>query len=134
VGSTIDLIFRKFAEFGTARQVYFWLDQQHIQLPVVRGPEEVRKIVLQPARYHAVLSVLKNPAYAGAYAYGRSKTVVRLDARQKRVRRQVLRRREDWAVLILDHHEGYINWEVYAACCRCSRDSCCPRSWPPWDV
>ncbi len=113
VASTIDLIFRKFAEFGSARQVYFWLDQQHIQLPVVRGSEEVREIVWQPARYHAVLSVLKNPAYAGVYAYGRSKTVVRLDAGQKRVRRQVRRRREDWAVLILDHHEGYINWEVY---------------------
>jgi DNA invertase Pin-like site-specific DNA recombinase len=113
VRSTIDLIFRKFAELGSVRQVYFWLDQQHIQLPVVRGPEEVREIVWLPARYHAVLSVLKNPVYAGAYAYGRSKTTVRLDAGQKRVRRQVQRRRDDWAVLILDHHEGYIDWEVY---------------------
>jgi DNA invertase Pin-like site-specific DNA recombinase len=41
VGSTLDLIFRKFAELGSVRQVYFWLDQQHIQLPVVRGPEEL---------------------------------------------------------------------------------------------
>jgi DNA invertase Pin-like site-specific DNA recombinase len=113
VGSTIDLIFRKFADFGSVRQVYFWLDQQHIQLPVVRGPEEVREIVWQPARYHAVLSVLKNPVYAGAYAYGRSKTVVRLDTGQKRVCRQVQRRREDWTVLIPDHHEGYIDWDVY---------------------
>jgi hypothetical protein len=113
IGSTVDLIFRKFAELGSVRQVYFWLDQQKIQLPVVRGPEEVREIVWLPARYHAVLSVLKNPIYAGAYAYGRSKTVVRLEAGQKQVRRQVQRRREDWAVLILDHHEGYIGWEVY---------------------
>jgi len=113
VGSTLDLIFRKFAELGSVRQVYFWLDQQHIQLPVVRGPEEVREMVWQPARYHAVLSVLKNPVYAGAYAYGRSKTMVRLEAGQKRVRRQVQRRREDWAVLILDHHVGYIDWDVY---------------------
>jgi DNA invertase Pin-like site-specific DNA recombinase len=113
VGSTVDLIFRKFAELGSVRQVYFWLDQQQIQLPVVRGPEALREIVWQPARYHAVLSVLKNPVYAGAYAYGRSKTVVRLEAGQKQVRRQVQRRREDWAVLILDHHEGYIGWDVY---------------------
>ena len=113
VGSTVDLIFRKFAELGSVRQVYFWLDQQQIQLPVVRGPEALREIVWQPARYHAVLSVLKNPVYAGAYAYGRSKTVVRLEAGQKQVRRQVQRRREDWAVLILDHHEGYIDWDVY---------------------
>ncbi len=113
VRSSIDLIFRKFAELGSVRQVHFWLDQQQIQLPVARGAEEIREIVWQPARYHAVLSVLKNPVYAGAYAYGRSKTIVRLEGGQKRVRRQPQRRREDWAVLIIDHHEGYIDWEVY---------------------
>lgn len=113
IRSTIDLIFRKFAELGSVRQVHFWFDQQQIQLPIARGAEEVREIVWQPARYHAVLSVLKNPVYAGAYAYGRSKTIVRLEGGQKRVRRQPQRRREDWAVLIMDHHEGYIDWEVY---------------------
>ena len=113
VRSTLDLIFRKFAELGSVRQVYFWLDQHQIQLPVVRGAEDLREMIWQPARYHAVLSVLKNPVYAGVYAYGRSKTVVRLHGGQKQVRRQVKRRREDWAVLIMDHHEGYINWDVY---------------------
>lgn len=113
ITSTIDLIFRKFAELSSVRQVYFWLDQQRIQLPVARGTEEMREVVWQPARYHAVLSVLKNPVYAGAYAYGRSKTIVRLDAGQKQIHRQVQRRREDWAVLITSHHEGYIDWDVY---------------------
>jgi DNA invertase Pin-like site-specific DNA recombinase len=113
VRSALDLIFRKFAELGSVRQVYFWLDQQQIQLPVLRGPNAVCEIVWQPARYHAVLSVLKNPVYAGAYAYGRSKTIVGLEAGHKRVRRQAQARREDWAVLILDHHEGYIDWDVY---------------------
>jgi DNA invertase Pin-like site-specific DNA recombinase len=113
IRSTIDLIFGKFAELSSVRQVYFWLDQQRIQLPVARGTEEVREVVWQSARYHAVLSVLKNPVYAGAYAYGRSKTIVRLDAGQKQIHRQVQRRREDWAVLITSHHEGYIDWDVY---------------------
>ncbi len=113
IRGAIDLIFRKFAELGSARQVYFWLDQQQIQLPVARGAEDAREIIWQSARYHAVLSVLKNPAYAGAYAYGRSKTIVKLEAGQKQVRRQVQRRQEDWAVLIRDHHEGYIDWDVY---------------------
>jgi excisionase family DNA binding protein len=113
VSSTIDLIFRKFAELGSARQVFFWLDQQRIQLPAARGPEAVRETVWQPARYHAVLSVLKNPVYAGAYAYGRSKTTVRLEDGQKRISRQTQSRREDWAVLIMDHHEGYIDWDAY---------------------
>jgi DNA invertase Pin-like site-specific DNA recombinase len=113
IRATIELLFRKFAELGSVRQVHFWLDKQHIQLPVARGPEDLREIVWLAPRYHAALSVLKNPLYAGAYAYGRSKTMVRLDAGQKQVRRQIRRRREDWAVLILDHHEGYIDWDVY---------------------
>jgi len=113
VRATIDLIFRKFAELDSVRQVYFWLDQQQIQLPSARGAEDAREIVWQPARYHAVLSVLKNPIYAGAYAYGRSKTTTRLEAGQKRVLRQKQHRREDWTVLIMNHHERYIDWDVY---------------------
>ena len=113
IRAAIDLIFCKFAELGSARQVFFWLDQQQIQLPVAHGVEDAREIVWQPARYHAVLSVLKNPLYAGAYAYGRSKTIVRLKDGQKQVRRQLQRRQEDWAVLIRDHHEGYIDWNVF---------------------
>ncbi len=112
VRAAIELIFQKFAALASVRQVYFWLDQQQIQLPIARGPANAREIVWQPPRYHAVLSVLKNPVYAGAYAYGRSQTTTRLQAGQKIVR-QVRRRREEWSVLILDHHEGYIGWDVY---------------------
>src|ERR1700693_1700138 len=61
VRSTLDLIFRKFAELGSVRQVYFWLDQQQIELPVARGPEEGREIVWLAARTHAGLRLLQNP-------------------------------------------------------------------------
>ncbi len=112
VRAAIELILRTCADVASVRQVYFWLDQQQIPLPVVRGSAHAREMVWQPARYHAVLSVLKNPVYAGAYTYGRSKTTMRLEAGQKVVR-QVRRRPEDWLVLIQDHHEGYIGWDVY---------------------
>lgn len=112
VQSSIELVFRKFAELGSVRQVYFWLDRQQIELPVVLGTKDAREKGWQPARYHAVLSILKNPVYAGAYAYGRAKTITRLEAGQK-IQRRVQRRREDWAVLILDHHESYIDWDLY---------------------
>jgi excisionase family DNA binding protein len=113
IRAAIDLIFRKFAELGSVRQVYFWHHEHQVQLPIARGPEDAQEIIWQPARYHAVHSVLTNPIYAGAYAYGRSKTVRRLEAGQKRVVRQLRRRREEWSILILDHHEGYIAWDVY---------------------
>jgi DNA invertase Pin-like site-specific DNA recombinase len=113
VRTVIELIFHKFAELASVRQVYFWLSRQNIQLPVNRGTETEQEIVWQPARYHAVLSVLQNPTYAGAYTYGRSRTTVRIGDGQKRVLRQLRCKREDWAVLIPNHHEGYINWDVY---------------------
>lgn len=113
VQSAIDLVFGKFAELSSARKVYFWLDQQQIQLPTARGTDATREIVWQPARYHAVLSVLKNPIYAGAYAYGRSKTTHRLEGGAKRIHRQKQPQQKDWTVLILEHHDGYINWDVY---------------------
>jgi DNA invertase Pin-like site-specific DNA recombinase len=112
VRAAIELIFHKFDELASVRQVYFWLDAQQITLPVARGAVRARELVWQPARYHAVLNVLTNPVYAGAYAYGRRKTTTRLEAGQKVVR-QVRRRRTEWPILIRDHHEGYISWDVY---------------------
>ena len=87
IRAAIDLIFSKFAELGSVRQVFFWLDRQQIELPTAKGPEETQEIVWRPTRYHAVLSGLKNPTYAGAFAYGRSKTVVGLEGGQKPARR-----------------------------------------------
>jgi hypothetical protein len=123
IRSAIDLIFRKFAEVGSVRQVYFWLHKQQVQLPIARGPEDAQEIIWQPARYHAVHSILTNPIYAGAYVYGRSKTVRRLEAGQKRVVRQRRRRREEWSILILNHHQGYIDWDVYESNQKVIRDN-----------
>jgi Recombinase len=112
IRSAIELVFSKFAELGSVRQVFLWLDGQQIQLPVAMGAQGACEVVWQPARYHAVLSILKNPVYAGAYAYGRSKTFVRLVEGRKQAHR-IKRRREEWTVLLRDHHEGHIDWDVH---------------------
>jgi hypothetical protein len=59
------------------------------------------------------LGVLSNPAYAGVYAYGQHRTVrtVRPDGTVKTAS-QVLPR-DQWQVLIHDHHEGYLTWQQY---------------------
>lgn len=113
VRTAIDLAFRKFAELGSARQLYFWLCQQQIQLPAVGGTVSAHQIAWKQPRYHSLLSLLKNPIYAGAYAYGRSKALVHIEGGRKRIVRQKHLKREQWSVLIPEHHEGYISWEVY---------------------
>lgn len=113
VRTAIDLLLRKFSELMSARKLYLWLREQQIKLPINRGVKGQRQIVWQVPSYWAVLSVLKNPAYAGAYAYGRSKCVTKLENGRKRIAQIQKRRREDWSVLITEHHEGYIDWTVY---------------------
>jgi DNA invertase Pin-like site-specific DNA recombinase len=59
--------------------------------------------------------ILRNPAYAGAYVFGRrqSRQVVSPGGQ---VRSSVTELpREKWEVLIRDHHPGYLTWEEYLA-------------------
>jgi hypothetical protein len=57
--------------------------------------------------------MLRNPAYGGAYAYGRTKTITRVEnGRKKNLKGQRVEQ-QDWQVLIADHHEGYIDWHEY---------------------
>ena len=66
-----------------------------------------------PPRYHAVHRLLTNPVYAGAYVFGRTLSRTRVEGGRKVITHGVARRREDWTVLIRDHHDGYISWEDY---------------------
>ena len=60
-----------------------------------------------------MISVLKNPFYAGAYAYGKSEK--RTEIVDGRARKSYGHRKplEEWEVLLKDHHEGYIDWAEF---------------------
>ena len=61
-----------------------------------------------PVLYRNVISVIKNPFYAGAYAYGKSgkqMTIVDGRAGKSYEHRKSF---EQWDVLLREHHEGYI--------------------------
>jgi DNA invertase Pin-like site-specific DNA recombinase len=63
--------------------------------------------------YSRACGVLSNPAYAGAYVFGRfrSRRVVAPDGTIRT--RTVELPRAEWATVIVDHHPGYITWERY---------------------
>src|ERR1700740_2449503 len=70
VREALSLVFRKFGEIGSVRQLALWLRQEGIDLPVaVYGPQG-RAMQWRPARYHAVHRLLTNPVYAGVYTFG----------------------------------------------------------------
>jgi hypothetical protein len=63
--------------------------------------------------YRNVISVLRNPFYAGAYAYGKSRVQTTLVDGSLRKTYGRSRPMEEWTVLARDHHEAYVTWEVF---------------------
>jgi excisionase family DNA binding protein len=113
IREALHLAFRKFAEFASIRQVAIWFHDEAIKMPVaVYGPQGRMVEWLLP-RYGAIHRLLKNPIYAGAYAFGRTSSRISVEAGRKLVTRSIRRPQSDWEVLIRDHHEGYISWETY---------------------
>jgi DNA invertase Pin-like site-specific DNA recombinase len=106
-------VFRRFDELGTARQVLLSLRGDGLLLP--RRPTRTGRVHWAPATYPAVHDFLTNPVYAGAFVFGRTRTEKRIDASGKVVQRTVLLPRDQWEVLIPDHHPGFIDWITYEA-------------------
>lgn len=113
VREAVVLVFRKFDELQSARQVLYWLRQEKIVLPVVQYAPEGRRINWKSPTYPTVHHMLINPIYAGVYAFGRTATEVRLEGGRKRTRKVWLRDPKQWRVCIPNHHDQYITWEDY---------------------
>ncbi len=113
IQEAIDLVFTKFRQYGTMRSVYKWFLQAKVEVPVVSNGRGPQTIEWRLPSTNTIIKILDNPIYAGAYAYGRTKTEVRFEDGRKRLKKGIRKEQKDWDVLILDHHEGYIKWAEY---------------------
>ena len=84
IRKAVELVFRKFRQLGSVRQVLVWLRQERIEMPaVVYGPSG-RAVLWKLPVYNVIHHILTNPIYAGAYVFGRTKTVTRIEQGRKR--------------------------------------------------
>ncbi len=113
VVEAVRLVFAKFRELGSARQVFLWLRSADIRMPVVLRNVDVRKLTWKAPAYHSVMQILHNPLYAGAYAFGRKGQRTRIvDGRARKVS-GFDKPRDEWNVLLRDNHPGYISWQDF---------------------
>jgi len=113
VADTIRLVFAKFRELGSARQVFLWLRSADIKMPIVLRNVDVCKLVWKSPAYHSVMQILHNPLYAGAYAFGRRAQRTHIvDGRARKVS-GFAKPRDEWNVLLRDNHPGYISWQEF---------------------
>jgi hypothetical protein len=114
VREALSLVFAKFAEFQSVRQVHVWLRDEGIALPVAcYRAAEGRSIAWRLPLYNTVHNILTNPVYAGAYAFGRTMSKVSIEDGRKRIKRGLRRPQSEWDVLLKDQHEGYISWSEF---------------------
>lgn len=109
----IRLIFERFRKLGSARQVLLSLAADEVHFP---RPSDGKKMVSfdwTPIRYRNVISVLKNPFYAGVYVYGKSeKRTTLVDGRLRKSYGHG-KPVDQWDVMLKEHHEAYIDWAEF---------------------
>jgi excisionase family DNA binding protein len=113
VQEAVRVVFARFRQLGSARQVLLSLAAEEMHFPRPSDGKTLVSFHWTPIRYRNVISILKNPFYAGAYAYGKSeKRTALVDGR---VRTTYKHRKpfERWEAIIQDHHEGYIEWSEF---------------------
>ena len=115
VVNAIRNVFDRFAETGSARRAWLWFRSNGLLFPLQDTRSFGRDVQWVVPTYHAVHGVLVHPCYAGAYTYGRTRFERYIDDQGDMRRRSRRLSREEWSVLIRDHHPGYIDWETYEA-------------------
>jgi DNA invertase Pin-like site-specific DNA recombinase len=116
VQHAVRMVFEKFVELGSVRQVLMWFREEKLSLPRIKGNKNStpqRDIIWRPAYYNALLKFIRNPFYAGAYAFGRTEARTRVVDGKAQRNHGHKKPRESWTVLIREHHSGYISFEQY---------------------
>ncbi len=110
VQEAVRLLFQTFLRTGVARQVVRYFREEKLLFPrrMHCGPHK-GEIIWRDLLLKQTLSVLHNPRYAGAYAFGRHRFRTLPDGRS---RREILPR-DEWIAFIKDAHPGYITWEEH---------------------
>ena len=113
VQQAIEMVFSKMEELGSARQVLLWFRDEKTSLPAVVVEGAGRDLAWKLPVYNTIWHMLRNPAYAGAYAFGKTESRTKMIDGRARKTIGHLKPMDAWTVLIRDHHPGYITWEQF---------------------
>jgi hypothetical protein len=105
-------LFKTFRRTGSALAVVKAFRQEGLKFPRrVWGRTHDGEIVWGDLAYYRVTWVLSCPRYAGAYGFGRTRSMKLPSGLVKQIKRKIAP--EEWYAFIPNSHAGYISWEEY---------------------
>ena len=110
VQESVRLLFQTFARTGALSATVQHFRREGLLFPKrpIAGPHK-GQLVWTPLSLGRASTILHNPFYAGAYAFGRSRWRKQLDGRYMHEHLP----QDQWMVLIRDAHPGYISWQEF---------------------
>jgi DNA invertase Pin-like site-specific DNA recombinase len=111
VQDRIRLVFDKFRELGSAQKVVRYMAKNGLKLPRRQTSGLYSSTVLwKEPNSAAMLSLLKNPVYAGAFAYGRRIADPARQVPGRPATGRIRQSRDHWLALVKDVYPAYITW------------------------
>ncbi|MBA2636791.1 MAG: recombinase family protein [Solirubrobacterales bacterium] len=108
VQDRIDLIFTTFLHRRSASQVLRFLRDHSLFLP---RRDRFGDLVWKEPSVSAILAILKNPAYAGAFVYGRTRQTTKSSVPPEAGPQRLPM--EQWKICVKDIYPPYISWETF---------------------
>lgn len=108
VQDRLSLVFELFQKLRSIAKVMRMLNDRGLDLPRRDRHGELHWV---RATVAAVATILKNPAYAGAFVYGRTR--LRETTPGGRSPAKVARPLEEWRIVVKDRYPAYIDWPTY---------------------
>ena len=110
----IQLVFDKFSELGSTYAVFRYLAVNDLQLGFRRHRGgRIGELEWKPVSPQRILSILRHPIYAGAYAYGLHRAGIRNPATGRTEGGQWFVPPEELPVLIHGRLPAYISWDQF---------------------
>ncbi len=108
VQDRITLVFTSFLERGSVGKVMQTFSARRLSVPRC---DRFGEVAWRPATLNRLTQILKNPAYAGAFVYGRTRSCHALYSTGKPITARCPM--AEWKIVVKDKYPAYITWESF---------------------
>ncbi len=119
VQDRISLVFESFLRLRSANKVLLFFNEGELMMPRL---DRFGDILWKRPAIETITSILKNPAYAGAFVYGRNSHTMTRGPHGNIVKTKRLPM-EKWRILIKGKYPAYVGWETFERIQRMLQDN-----------